>query len=109
MKLARWEVLAVLAFCWLVAGGPRDLAQEPSPELKLELRLVRKPPVVHPAPDPATAEEHVGAAIAEIEARERDERLMREVKPGPLRRPDLSYDVWSGIQARNINNALRRR
>ena len=83
--------------------------EEPSPQLKLELTLARKPPVIHPRPDPKTAEQDAEQAIAEVETRKRDERLMRETAPAAPRRPDLHYDVLSGIQSRGLQDALRRR
>lgn len=104
-----WLVLLALLASPLVGDRPAR-GEEPSPQLKLELRLARKPPVAPQlVPDPRVAEEDTEHAIAEIQARERTEALVRETLRAPSRRPDLQYDVWSGIQARNISDALRRR
>lgn len=107
MKRIVLLLLAVVA--WLLVGGRPGASEEPSPELRLELTLARKPHVLHPVPDPRDIERAAEQAIAEIQARERTEELIRETLRAPSRRPDLSYDVWSGIQARNVNRALGRR
>ncbi len=100
---------ALLLASILVGGALPAGAQERSGELRLELKLARKPAVVQPAPDPKIAEQDTEQAIAEVRARERSEGLVREMLRAPSRRPDLHYDVWSGIQARNVRDALRRR
>lgn len=105
MKWFAW-VLLLAAVAW-AQGGP-VWAQEPS--VRLDLTLSRKkPPVVTPAPDPEVARKDAEQAVAELEARKRDEEVLRAAVPSPSRRPDLSYDVWSGIQSRNVRDALRRR
>lgn len=108
MKRGGWLVLA-----WLVASltpwGGSAAAQEVSSQLRLELQVARRRPEVPVAPDPKTIERDAEAAVAELQAIRRREALIREALRTPARRPDLSYDVWSGIQARNINEALRRR
>jgi hypothetical protein len=48
-------------------------------------------------------------AMADVEVLERDAKAMREAVPSLPHRPDLSYDVVSGIQARRLSDALRRR
>ena len=91
-------LVAILAFP-LTAG-----AQETSPgrdALPLELRRAREPtlrrPIVHPA-----AVGEAERAAAEYERTQRGEALMREPSRPAARRPDLGYDVYSGIQQRNI-------
>ena len=84
-------------------------AEEPSPQLQLELKVTRKRPEVPVAPDPKVAEQDAEEAVAKLQARERTNELIRETLRAPSRRPDLSYDVWSGIQSRNVRDALRRR
>ena len=106
-RIAGWLLLGTLV--WMPASLQPASAQEASPQLKLELRVARKRPEVPVAPDPKVAEQEAEKAIAEIQARERGEELAGEILRAPSRRPDLSYDVWSGIQARNVTDALRRR
>ncbi len=85
-------------------------AQEPAPSVRMEVTLSRRPPVPpQPPPDPKVVEKDAEEAIAAIKARERSEEVIRETLRAPSHRPDLNYDVWSGIQSRNLNNALRRR
>ena len=107
MRRIVWLLLTAVA--WVPAGDRLAWAQEPSPSLRLELKLTRKPPVVPPVPDPEIVKRDAARAITEFEARERDERAMRQAIPSPPRRPDLNYDVWSGIQSRSLTDALRRR
>ena len=106
-RLASWLVLGSLA--WVAASLAPVWAEEPSPALKLELKVARKRPEVPVAPDPKVAEQEAEKAVAELQARERSEELIRETLRAPSRRPDLHYDVWSGIQARSVSDALRRR
>ncbi len=96
-------LVATLAFP-LTAG-----AQETSPgrdALPLELRRARETtlrrPIVHPAPQRDEAVGEAERAAAEYERAQRGEALMREPSRPAARRPDLGYDVYSGIQQRNI-------
>ena len=96
-------LVAILAFP-LTAG-----AQETSPgrdALPLEIRRARemmlRRPIVHPAPQRDEAVGEAERAAAEFERTQRGEALMRESSRPATRRPDLGYDVYSGIQQRNI-------
>lgn len=60
-------------------------------------------------PDPAVGQRDPEAALAELVGLQREERILGQSVPAPPRRPDLHYDVWSGIQARALADALRRR
>jgi len=93
----------------LPVQAPIVRAEGPSESLQLELKLSRTRPLVHPLPDPKIVEKDAKEAVAAIEERERSEKVIRETLRAPSRRPDLNYDIWSGIQSRNINGALRRR
>ena len=82
-------------------------AQEARPgdtAVPLELKRGPKParPIVRPENDHAQATRDAARAAAEYEQRQRDEALMREQTQQVPRRPDLGYDVTSGIQQRNI-------
>ncbi len=89
-------------------GGSLGWAQQPSEPLQLELKVARKPRVVHPLPDPRIVEKDTREVVTEIEARERRDEVIRELMERRLRRPDLDRDVISGIQARNLTDVLRR-
>jgi len=84
-------------------------AQETSPgrdALPLELSRARETtprrPIVHPAPQRDEAVGEAARAAAESERTQRGDTLMREPSRPAARRPDLGYDVYSGIQQRNI-------
>lgn len=107
MKARGWGLGILTATAWLGAAVGAGAAGGPTGQPVLELTLTRRPTVVQPAPDPRAVEQDTEAALAQIRARERSEALVREALGAPSRRPDLSYDVWSGIQARNVRDALR--
>ena len=97
-------VLVALLALPLTAG-----AQQTSPgrdTLPLELRRARETtpgrPIVHPEPQRDEAVGEAERASAEYERTQRGEALMREPSRPATRRPDLGYDVYSGIQQRNI-------
>ncbi len=101
--------LLLAAAAGVYAGNCPVWGQEPSPSVRMEVTLSRRPPRAPQLPDPKVVERDTEEAVAAIKARERREEVMRETLRAPSRRPDLNYDVWSGIQSRNINDALRRR
>ncbi len=108
--MKRMALMTLLAtFAVFPAWAPSVRAEEPSQPVRIDLKLSSRPPVVHPAPDPEIAKKDAEQAVAEIEERERGQRLIRENILNPPRRPDLTYDVFSGIQSRRLNDALRRR
>ena len=103
-------VLLLVALAWGQAADRPAWAQESSPAVRMDLTLSRRPPALpQQSPDPKVVEKDAGEAVAAIKARERSEEVIREMLRAPSRRPDLNYDVWSGIQSRNINDAVRRR
>ena len=77
----------------------------------LEMRRGREPPArprrtVYPRPPIDQAVHDGERATAEYDRAQRAEELARQVtRPAP--RPDLGYDVTSGIQQRNIQGAPR--
>ncbi len=108
MKRMLWLMLPA----WLALvqiSTPLVQAQQPGTSLHLHLKIARKLPTAQPLPDPKLAEKDAEQGIAEIKARERSEELVRELMQSRFRRPDLDRDVISGIQSRNLTDALRRR
>jgi hypothetical protein len=88
----------------LAAAAPRASGQDPS---MLELRRARESaprrPIVHPAPPIDEAVRAAERVTAENESAQRAGELLREQRASAAdRRPDLSYDVTSGIQQRNL-------
>ncbi len=112
----RCPVVALLILLGLPAGvaaqtiPPREPVQVPveirSGETPPEAKLgrVTAPPVTQ---TPAAVSEAERAA-AELEQTLRDRQLLREQTSQVPRRPDLGYDVSSGIQQRNLLRALPR-
>ena len=102
--LTRIAVVSVLAAVLpLSAAGAQDARPGDSPAV-LELKREGKPPrpIVRPESDRSQAMRDASAAAAEYEQRQRDEAPAREQAGQAPRRPDLGYDVTSGIQQRNI-------
>ena len=106
-KIARVMLPAALVLLQVLA--PAVWAEQPAGSLLLHLTLSRRLPAAQSVPDPQVAAREVEQAIAEIQARERREELIRELTQGRFRRPDLDRDVISGIQSRNLTDALRQR
>lgn len=90
-------------------SAPNVHGEEKSVTIRLELRSSRQPGEAFLKPAPETVREDAARAISEIEAQTRVEKLIREVTPSPHLRPDLNYDVVSGIQSRHLTNILRPR
>jgi hypothetical protein len=89
-----------------ILGLTSASAQESRPaegSATLELKRDAKPrPIVRPEADPGQATRDAASAAAEYEQKQRDEAVMREQTRPAFRRPDLGYDVTSGIQQRNL-------
>jgi hypothetical protein len=86
----------------IAAASAQDARPGESP-VPLEIRREAKPrPIVRPETDRGQATRDAAAAAAEYEQRQRDDAMLREQTRIAPRRPDLGYDVTSGIQQRNI-------
>jgi hypothetical protein len=104
--MKRLIMFAIMAALASVSVAPAVLAQQAQ---QLELRHPRRPTVVLPEVPPDTVRADAEAARREIEGRARVKEATGEAREPLRRRPDLSYDVVSGIQSRGVNDALRRR
>jgi hypothetical protein len=95
---------ALLAAALVLLLPAPVLAQAVSPaDAQLQMERRQRRVIVRPSP-PAEAIEHdVQTATEEIERRH---NALTRTAP---RRPDLDYDVKSGIQSQRLNDALRRR
>ena len=96
-------LVAILAFP-LTAGAQETFPGRDAMPLELSRARETTPrrPVVHPAPQRDEAVGEAERAAAESERTQRGDTLMREPSRPAARRPDLGYDVYSGIQQRNI-------
>jgi curli biogenesis system outer membrane secretion channel CsgG len=66
----------------------------------LDLEYKQRAPALRPVPPPKI-EEDTTQAVRELD-RQRTDRMLRDVQPGPPRRPDLDRDVTQGIQTRGL-------
>jgi len=66
----------------------------------LDLEYKQRAPALRPVP-PRKVEEDTTQAVRELD-RQRTDRMLRNVQPGPSRRPDLDRDVTQGIQSRGL-------
>jgi curli biogenesis system outer membrane secretion channel CsgG len=66
----------------------------------LDLEYKQRAPALRPVP-PRKIEEDTTQAVRELD-RQRTDRMLRNVQPGPSRRPDLDRDVTQGIQTRGL-------
>jgi len=85
------------------------MAQAPGPaETELQMRRQQRRAIVRPTPPSDIVERDVQAASADVEHRRAQDEAVRELRRPSPRRPDLDYDVTSGIQSQRLNDALRR-
>jgi hypothetical protein len=98
--------VAFVAALAVMPASSSASAQESRPaegSTSLELQRESKPrPIVRPETDAGQATRDAASAAAEYEQRQRDEAVMRAQTRPAFRRPDLGYDVTSGIQQRNL-------
>ena len=103
LMVLRLVASALVALLPLTAAAQDAPGQDPS---AFELRRARESsprrPIVHPAPQLDEAVREAERATAEYEKAQRAAELLREQSSAAERRPDLSYDVTSGIQQRNL-------
>ncbi len=102
--MPRFALLLALATALLVpdvAGAQATTLGETQLRLEREQRRV----IVAPSPSIETVERDAEAA----EQRQRQHDIVRDLARPLSRRPDLDYDVKSGIQSQRLNDALRSR
>jgi curli biogenesis system outer membrane secretion channel CsgG len=88
-----------LAVLMLLAGAGIAPAQT-KPSGTLDLEYKQRAPALRPVP-PRKIEEDTTQAVRELD-HQRTDRMLRDVQPGPSRRPDLDRDVTQGIQTRGL-------
>ena len=98
--------VAIIGALAVMLGLSPASAQQSRPadgSATFEVKREAKPrPIVRPEADPGQATHDAASAAAEYEQKQRDEAVMREQTRPAFRRPDLGYDVTSGIQQRNL-------
>ncbi len=98
--------IVVVSLIMLLAGCAMG-QQAASPVTSLESKIKHKRFVVLPRPTPEAVDQDIAAVMAELQAAERREELVRQVTRPPLR-PDLDDTVSGSIQSRNLGQALTR-
>ena len=85
-------------------------AQSKPPAGDLELQRKQKRSVVLPKQNPEQVRSEADQAVSEYAATRPTGRVVRETSPvRPPSRPDLDYDVRTGIQSERLGDALRNR
>ena len=99
--------LAVAVFATvvpLIAAG-----QSTSPDTDLEMQRKQRRAVVLPKPNPDQVQADADRAVSDYAGQRSPGRTVRETSPvRPPARPDLDYDVRTGIQSQRLNDALRK-
>jgi hypothetical protein len=96
----------------LVAGLPlAAAAQSPTPSAgDLEIQTKQRRSIVLPKPTPEQIRTDADAAVNDYAATRNPGKVVRETSPvRPSPRPDLDSDVRSGIQSKQLNNAIKGR
>ena len=101
---SRFAPLIVVALTTLFPDLVFGQAASP-PETQLQMERRQRRAIVRPGPPAEAVERDTEAAMAEIEQRQRQDETVHELRRPSTRRPDLDYDVKSGIQSRRLNEA----
>jgi hypothetical protein len=105
--LALAAALLVPAVAGAQAASPDAAGPQAPADTQLRLEREHRRVIVHPSPPPDVVQHDAQSAQAEIEQREREQHIVGELRRPQSRRPDLGYDVSSGIQSQRLNKALR--
>src|SRR5262245_27653916 len=104
----RWIAVAVLtaASLGLLAGAvpAQDVTTQGT---DMEQQMKRRRFMVQPKPDPQAVTQDVDRATEALRAEGRFDQTVRESRSPLSRRPNLDYDVTSGIQSRNVQSGLK--
>jgi hypothetical protein len=101
-----------LGIALLLAGLPlAAAAQSSSPSTSdLEMQTKQRRSIVLPKPTPEQIRQDADVAVSEYAATRDPSTVVRDTSPvRPSARPDLDYDVRSGIQSQRLNDALKGR
>jgi len=105
----RWIAIAlVAASSSALLPAPAGAQATITQGTELEQQMTRRRHVVQPRPDAGAVRRDVDRAEEALAAERRLDEVVRESVSPLRRRPDLDDDVRSGIQSRNLRDALRR-
>ncbi len=102
----RWIAVPVLVASSVMLFASVVPAQDAtSRSADLDQQRKQRRYVVQPKPDPQALTQDVDQATAALAAGRRFDQVVRETRSPIGRRPNLDYDVTSGIQSQNIRAA----
>lgn len=107
MSIVRPVIASLLIAGMLLPIGAIAQEAAPSRESRLPMELKRRQAIVHPLPDREAIARDAAHVAAALQAAARRDAHVRDTTPRPADRPDLHYDVYSAIQARNLQRAVR--
>ena len=100
--------LGALVLALLIAAPV--VAQDASPgDTQLQIERRQRRVIVRPSTPLEAVQQDAEAAQAVVEQRQRQQGTVRELTRPVPRRPDLDYDVKSGIQSQRLHDARRPR
>jgi len=102
----RVGLTVVVTAAVLVPGAVMAQAASPT-ETELQMQRQHRLAIVRPTAPPEVVERDVQEAAAAAAQQRRQDETVRDLRRPLPRRPDLDYDVKSGIQAQRLNEALR--
>jgi hypothetical protein len=105
--MKRITLTVVLTAAVIVPAAVMGQAASPT-ETELQIERQQRRAIVRPTPPAEVVAHDVQEAAAEAEQRRRRDATVRDLQRPLPRRPDLDYDVKSGIQSQRLNDALRR-
>jgi hypothetical protein len=105
--MKRAALLVALAAALLVPEAVSAQAASPT-ETQLQLERQQRRLIVRPSPSAEAIERDAQEAAVQAEQAQRQQEIARDLRR-PSRRPDLDYDVKTGIQSQRLNDALHRR
>jgi hypothetical protein len=99
--------IAILCAALPLTAGAQS--SSPSPR-DLEIQTKQRRSVVLPKPTQDQIRQDADTAVSEYAATRDTGKVVRETSPvRPSARPDLDYDVRTGIQSQRLNDAVRGR
>jgi len=105
--MKRITLTVVLTAAVIVPAAVMGQAASPT-ETELQIERQQRRAIVRPTPPAEVVAHDVQEAAAEAEQRRRRDATVRDLQRPLPRRPDLDYDVKSGIQSQRLNDGLRR-